>query len=227
MFKAMGTTITNNDITTIGTRERLLAAGLETFAEQGYRAATVREICKRAHANVAAINYHFRDKAGLYGEVLRNACEQAREKYPLVPAEMPADPEARLRISVQQFLRRIFDPGLQSANGRLMAREMIEPTEALDRLVAEVIRPQCEQLQGVVRGTLGADASEEQVRWGTMSVVGQCVFYHHSRAVIERLFPDMALGPEVIDRLADHIVTVSLTGLRGLRARSAGANGKP
>jgi hypothetical protein len=107
-----------------------------------------------------------------------------------------------------------------------MAREMIEPTEALDRLVAEVIRPQCEQLQGVVRGILGADASEEEVRFGTMSVVGQCVFYHHSRAVIERLHPDMALGPEVIDRLADHIATLSLVGLRGLRARSAGANGK-
>ena len=223
----MVTSITNNDITTTGTRERLLAAGAETFAEQGYRAATVREICKRAHANVAAINYHFRDKAGLYGEVLRNACQQAMEKYPLATTDMPADPEQRLRVFVRQFLRRIFDPGLRSANGRLMAREMIEPTEALDRLVAEAIRPQCEQLQGVVAAILGPGASEDQVRWGAMSVVGQCVFYHHSRAVIERLFPQMSLGPDVIEQLADHIATLSLDGLRGLRGRGAGVNGKP
>jgi TetR/AcrR family transcriptional regulator, regulator of cefoperazone and chloramphenicol sensitivity len=226
MFSPMVTTTTNNDITTVGTRERLLAAGLETFAEQGYRAATVREICKRAHANVAAINYHFRDKAGLYGEVLRNACKQAMEKYPLAMADLPADPAQRLRLFVRQFLGRIFDPGLQSAHGRLMAREMIEPTEALDRLVEEAIRPQCELLQGAVREILGAGANEDQVRWGAMSVVGQCVFYHHCRAVIDRLYPQMALGPELIDRLSDHIAAVSIAGLRSLQPLGAGANGK-
>ena len=222
----MSTTVTNLDISTTGTRERLLAAGLETFAERGYRAATVREICRRAHANVAAINYHFRDKAGLYAEVLRSAFQQAIEKYPLAPAERTGDPEALLRFFVRQFLKRIFDEGFQSAHGRLMAREMVEPTEALDRITTEAIRPQCDALQEVVRGILGPLASEDAVRWGAMSVVGQCVFYNHCRPVIQRLFPDMALGPEVIDRLADHISGVSLAGLRGLRRGGHGTNGK-
>lgn len=205
------------EISTSGTRDRLLVAAAETFAENGYRAGTVREICRRAKANVAAVNYHFRDKAGLYEEVIRDAERRATEKYPLHPADLPSDPEERLRLFVRQFLGRIFDAGVRSQHGRLMSREMIEPTAALDRLVEEAIRPQCVLLQQTVRGLLGPGATDEQVRLGAMSIVGQCVFYHHSRPVLERLFPDMGFGPEVIQRLADHVVAVSIAGLRALR----------
>ena len=55
------------------TRAKLLQAATHVFAEQGFHAATVREICTRADVNVAAINYHFRDKLGLYFEVLRQS----------------------------------------------------------------------------------------------------------------------------------------------------------
>ncbi len=214
------------DIATAGTRDRLLAAGAETFAEQGYRAATVREICRRARANVAAINYHFRDKAGLYGEIVRGACEQVLDKYPVRAADMPADPEQRLRLFVRQFLGRVFDPGFRSWHARILSREMVEPTEVLDRLVEEAIRPQFDLLRGVVREIVGPGASEEQLRWGAWSVVGQCVFYHHSRPIIDRLVPQHDFGPEAIERLADHVVSVSLGGLRGLRTGPA-TNGRP
>ncbi len=56
-----------------GTRDRLIDAAGEVFAEVGFRAATVREMCRRAGANVAAVNYHFRDKEELYQEVFRQA----------------------------------------------------------------------------------------------------------------------------------------------------------
>ena len=42
-------------------RERLLEAAGEIFAEHGFRNTTVREICKRADINLAAVNYYFRD----------------------------------------------------------------------------------------------------------------------------------------------------------------------
>jgi AcrR family transcriptional regulator len=47
------------------TAQRLLAAATEVFAEVGYGAATLREICRRGRANIAGVNYHFRDKEQL------------------------------------------------------------------------------------------------------------------------------------------------------------------
>ena len=55
------------------TRERLIEAAGQLFADHGFRKVTVREICRVARANVAAVNYHFGDKLGLYREVLETA----------------------------------------------------------------------------------------------------------------------------------------------------------
>src|SRR3984957_8274648 len=55
------------------TRERLLETAGEIFAEKGFDRATGKEICARAGANVAAINYYFGSIEGLYAAVLEEA----------------------------------------------------------------------------------------------------------------------------------------------------------
>ena len=52
------------------TRERILKAAERLFAERGYDGTSIRTIVARAHVNQAAINYHFDDKEGLYGQLL-------------------------------------------------------------------------------------------------------------------------------------------------------------
>ena len=71
------------------TRDRIFGAAGEVFAEQGFEGATVRAITERAGVNLAAVNYHFRDKAELYTRVVVDACS-ARAAFREVMAEAPA-----------------------------------------------------------------------------------------------------------------------------------------
>src|SRR5687768_6942688 len=55
------------------TRQTLLEVAGRVFAERGYMNATSQEICELASANIAAVNYHFGSKDGLYAAVLEEA----------------------------------------------------------------------------------------------------------------------------------------------------------
>jgi AcrR family transcriptional regulator len=202
----------------VDTRERLLEAAGQVFSEAGFRAATVREIVRRASANIAAVNYHFRDKEALYAAVLEHYAHEAVAKYPPQGGlKAGATPEEQLHAFVRAFLLRIFDKGHQAVHGKLMAHEMIEPTRALGRIVEQVIRPMYGRLCSIVKALAGPRASEAEVEASAKSVVGQCLFYKHCSPVLERLEGRL---PELkdVDLLAAHIVAFSLHGVRGLAA---------
>src|SRR5262249_41818939 len=132
------------------TRERLLRAGERLFGERGLRKVTVREICRAAHANVAAANYHFGDKLGLYREVLQRAIDAMRATTDAArEAGRGQPPEEQLRQYVKAFLRAILNP-VSFGIHRLILREVSEPTPALDAIVEQALRPRIEYLAGVV-----------------------------------------------------------------------------
>src|SRR4029453_11154321 len=121
-----------SDATMTETRHPLLEGAGEVFAERGFRAATVREICQRAKANLAAVNYHFGDKERLYEAVLQYTFCRAVEAYPLdlgLGAEATA--AERLRAFIRTHLFSVLDEGLPAWHGKLRAREMAEPRRAV------------------------------------------------------------------------------------------------
>src|SRR6201997_5749410 len=91
------------------TRDKILSPAGEVFAEQGFDGATIRAITERAGVNVAAVNYHFRDKAELYGRVVLDACS-ARAAYHEAMAEAADSPEERVRRLLYRFLGYLLDP---------------------------------------------------------------------------------------------------------------------
>jgi len=197
------------------TRAKLICAASEVFAEVGYRNATVRQIVERAGVNIAAIHYHFGDKDALYAEVLKSAYQRALAKYPPdLGLPRKATPEQRLAAFVRAFLFRVFDEGPHSHHGKLMAREMVDPTAALDLIVRTGMGGQVPLLREIVREILGGTVSEDVVLRCGMSVVSQVLFYHNCRPVIARMFPSMKFGPKEIERLAAHITRFSLAALR-------------
>lgn len=205
------------------TRLRLLSAAGEVFAEQGFRKATIREICSRAGANVAAVNYHFGDKEKLYIAVIQHWLGEAMRKFP-PDGNLPpnAPPRQRLAAFVRSWLFRMLGEGTPAWHGKLMAREMSEPTAAFDVLMSETVRPMSNRLNGIVRELLGPRASEQAVRDCGWSVAGQCCFYRHAHEMIHRLYPDQKNTPQQIEHIAEHVTKFSLAAidayLRGERA---------
>ena len=197
------------------TRQRLLDAALETFAQSGFRGATIERICKRAGANIAAAHYHFGDKRRLYAAVFEHAQRQADS---IQPAETAARaPATRLRAHVASFLHRLLDPDRPAWMAQLLAHELISPTPALDRLVRRRMRANHEQIAAIIR-ELAPEAPVDAVRLTTLSVIAQCVFYRHSAAIVSRLYPDLDPAREV-ERIADHVTRFSLAGIASLRER--------
>ncbi|MFO1477796.1 MAG: CerR family C-terminal domain-containing protein [Verrucomicrobiota bacterium] len=199
------------------TREQLLEAARQVFAEAGFRNATIREICHRAGANIAAVNYHFGDKERLYSAVVADAARLARETYPETGGLPPnPTPARRLHAIVRSLLLRTLSDGPQSHHGKLLTRELIEPSPVLDDIVRDDLFPLAEGIISVVRELLGKSAGEQLVRDCAFSVAAQVVFYFHCRPVLGRMFPDMTYEPEDIERLADHITEFSLAAIKKL-----------
>ena len=206
------------------TRERLLHAAAQEFAEHGFTRATVRNICQRAGANIAAVNYHFGDKEQLYVATLQHWLGLAIQKYPPdMGAKPDALPEERLHAFVRGFLFRMLSQGAPAWHGQLMAREMVEPTVALETLAATIIRPMAQRLEGIVRELLGPAASDETVRHCTVSVVGQCCFYRHCAPMLAKVYPEQGYAEGDLDRLARHITQFSLEGLKSYAKGTASA----
>lgn len=197
------------------TRRALLDAAADVFAQVGFRQATIRDICHQARANVAAVNYHFGDKEALYGEVLAEQSRLAMALHPPPPHDPKVPAERRLEEFVRSFLQRVLSAELSARHGRMMAREMVDPTRALDRLVTESIRPNSQQLAAILRDLVGPTISEASLRLTGMSIVGQILFYCHCQPVLKRLFPDTSFDSGQLEMLTQHITRFSLAALRG------------
>jgi len=199
------------------TQKRLLEAAGEVFAEHGFRDATIREICRRADANVAAVSYHFGDKRELYVATLKYAhnCAGALTQHRLDDQGLP--PEERLRRYVRNFLQRLFASGRPSWHGRLIAREMAEPT-ALADIVDEEIRPNSEFAGRIITDLVGPLPPEVLARC-VASLVGQILHYHFARAVLKLISPVFAELDQDLDALAEHITQFTLAGLAEVAKR--------
>ncbi|MBF0507813.1 MAG: CerR family C-terminal domain-containing protein [Deltaproteobacteria bacterium] len=198
------------------TRERLIQAAGEVFAQRGFKGATVREISRQANANIAAVNYHFGDKEELYYEVLKNSLSSVLEKYPPDLGVTPeSTPEERLHAFIRSLLFRVLDESRPTWHARLMAREIAEPTAALDQMIENILGPLYGYLTMVVKQLISDEANDELVHNCMFSIMGQCLFYHNARHVISKLY-HKKFGPEVIERLSTHIMRFSLGAMKDL-----------
>ncbi|MEE4608820.1 MAG: CerR family C-terminal domain-containing protein [Desulfobacteraceae bacterium] len=200
-----------------GTRERILAAAAEIFGARGFKAATTRQIAEAAGVNVAAINYHFKGKLGLYTEVLETLLSEGFARYPAdmgLGLETPAT--QRLEAFIRSFCYRLLGPegwGGYHGKARLIVKEMADPSPALAEVVARHIQPHKQMLVGIVRELLGPGVPPQAALACAFSIVGQCIYYATAEPLLALLAPDRKHIEARIEELAEHVVAFSLGGM--------------
>lgn len=202
------------------TRERIAVAAGEIFAERGFDGTTIRDICHRASANVAAVNYYFGDKQRLYVEAVIQAHRWRIEQFPLPPWNETTSAETKLEDFITTFVRRVRSGPDGTWHSKLMMREMANPTAACAELVQSTIRPQFEILLEILRELMPTDATHEQLRLTAFSIVGQCLFYHFADPVIRNLLTADEYSTLTIEQLGRHITNFSLAAIRAAKQTS-------
>lgn len=200
------------------TREQLLQTGADLFAEKGYSDALVAEICDRAGANVAAVNYHFGGKEALYIEVWRRLMDEAESLYPPegdVPPEAPL--EERLQAHISALLQLMTDRGRLGNLHRLLEHERASPTGLIDDVIRQHREPGIQVLRALVREGLGPTASDEALQFTELSIINQCRGLIGCRPPAAHPLIKKPLTRAAIGRLAHHITRFSIGGMESIR----------
>ena len=195
-------------------RTKVLQAAGPIFADKGFRAATVREICKAAGTNVAAVNYYFGDKERLYIETVKQATRVRAEEVPFPQHPAGTLPSIRLHAFIETLLTRMLQADPERWQARLMAREVLQPTRACREMVEDYFGPDFARLLDILQELLPAGTPRYRLRQFGFSVVGQCFFYRFAGKIVGMLTPAEELqGHYSIHELAEHISWFTLSGL--------------
>jgi len=204
----------STDTETLDARSRLVISALRLFAEKGFEAATTREICDAAGANISAIRYYFGDKAGLYRAVFNEPigetqCHTNITEYVTLP----------LADALGRFFTEFLEPLKKGEEIRLVMklhfREMIEPTGIRQQAIEAEIKPQHEALVSMLKEHLGLQRVDMDVHRLAFAIIGMAVHFYVGQDVASVIAPQLLDAPKAIDELAERLAGYALSMIEG------------
>lgn len=194
-------------------------AALELFGRRGYHATGNRALAEAAGVNPALIGYHFGGKRGLYLATFEAIAERMRRR--LGPAARSIEAEldgagaadGRAAETLVPLLHRLLDTfvAMMAAEesgpwARLIVREQMDPSEALDILYEGVLGRVLSLVTRLVREIGAADdasdapapcaAGDTGARLTALTLMGQALIFRVARATALRHLEWDEIGPE-------------------------------
>ena len=123
------------------TKDRILGAAEELFAQHGFAGTSLREVTSRADVNIAAVNYHFGSKDNLINEVFRRRMDvMSAQRIDALHAALenqPGELEPILAAFVKPALAMSQDRHGGGAYIRVIARAYAEKNDGLRKYLSD------------------------------------------------------------------------------------------
>jgi len=165
------------------TRERLLTAAGQVFAEEGYQGATIRKIKDRAGANIAAVNYYFGDKERLYIEAVKFAHGDFMKGMHFPDWGSDTSATEKLTTFIRAFVTRLMDPDRPQWYAQLLMKELASPSAACVEIVQDYIRPVAQKLTAILGEILPPETPNWKRFMTGFSIIGQCLYYCQNKPI--------------------------------------------
>lgn len=127
--------------TAFSTKDRILGAAEELFAQHGFAGTSLRQVTSRADVNIAAVNYHFGSKENLVNEVFRRRMDDmSAQRMAMLEAaqrEHPGELEPVLAAFVEPALALAQDRHGGGAFIRVIARAYAEKNDSLRKFLSD------------------------------------------------------------------------------------------
>ena len=207
------------------TRMHILETAGTVFAEKGFSRSTSKEICTRARTHMAAVNYHFGGKDGLYEAVLVEAHRRlvSLERLQEIVRDGTA-PERQFATLLRHLLMRPEGTPEPWAL-RVLVQEMMAPSEHVPVLLREAVLPKVRVIVGLVSRLLALPVGHPGVQRGVLfAVVPAILLLVAPRPLRDVVLPALASDPA---SAVDELVAYALAGLRALKRRHAARAAEP
>lgn len=199
------------------TRAKLLAHAEELFLAHGFEGVSIRQITDASGANIAAVNYHFKGKTGLYREVLAQLLDEiAYDKLTLLKELVEQQPKVTLEQILRSYIRSFFDAHLSSPDSdRLLQtiyREMAPDAIASDLVADHLVIPVHNAFQEIIINSC-PELSEDYASYCVSSIMGQVLHFIRAREILRGIrTPEQ--NQSFIEDTVQHITQFSLRGIR-------------
>jgi len=191
--------------TTIESKQKLLIAGLELFAMNGFDGTSTRQICEKAGVNISLIPYYFNNKEGLYNSVIETIAKKVfMQVEPIIKKIEIVDniskEEAKILFNqiIEVFSEFILSKEIPNSFPVLIIREQTEPTAAFEILYETAIKHIHRTFRKLIGVLVNKEESDPEVIFRVSSIIGQIISFRMNKQAILRALGQNDLTEENI-----------------------------
>ena len=197
------------------TRQRILGAAEELFAERGFAAASLRQVTAAAKVNLAAVNYHFGSKNNLIEEVFRRRLDELSQRRLERLADVAQSESATLETLLDAFITPALELSLDREGGsvfmRVLARAFAEHNSNLRRFLSKNYGYVLKDFATAFARLL-PQIDREELYWRLDIAVGALTYAMADFGMIQRRSGESERAHR--ENMAKHLIHFTAAGLR-------------